>query len=145
LPAMFDRSLTASTSEDPRSVAAMAKLEAMTSLSNASTIPQGPPPLRTHRIVDGDTLVRLAERFLGDGNRYEEIYALNQSQLPDANLLPIGVEIKIPPRHGSLVPRTTPVYSAAPSDVESRASINPLPVLSSSDGLVPVPAGQRHD
>jgi len=58
LPAVFDRSLAAHTSEDARGVAALARLEAMASLSNSSTIPQGPAPLRTHRIVDGDTLAR---------------------------------------------------------------------------------------
>lgn len=145
LPALFDRSLASSTSADPRGVAALARLEASASLSNSITIPQGLPPMRTHRVVDGDTLARLAVRFLGDANRYEEIYALNQSQLPDPNLLPIGVELKIPPRDGSLAVQTHAPFPAGPPVVESQASIDPLPPLDDSSGLVPVPAGQPHE
>lgn len=145
LPAVFDRSLAASAAEDLRGVAALAKLEALASLSSSNTIPLGPAPLRTHRIVDGDTLGRLAERFLGDANRYEEIYALNESQLPDPNILPIGAELKIPPRDGSLSARTTPAVSAGTAVVDSQASIDSLPPLSASGGLVPVPAGRPHE
>jgi hypothetical protein len=146
LPAVFDRSLAASVADDPRGVAALARLEAMASLSSSSTIPQGPAPLRTHRIVDGDTLARLAERFLGDANRYEEIYALNESELPNPNILPIGVELKIPPREGSLSLQTAAPASVAPAEVEQRqASIDPLSPLGDSGGLVPVPAGEPHE
>ena len=145
LPAVFDRSLANSAAEDPRGVAALAKLEAMTSLSNSSTIPPGPAPLRMHKIVDGDTLARLAQRFLGDANRYEEIYALNESHLPDPNILPIGVQLIIPPRAGSLAVHTPPAANSAPSSIDSQTSIDPLPPLNESGGLVPVPAGQPHE
>jgi nucleoid-associated protein YgaU len=55
---------------------------------------------RTHKIVDGDTLTALAERYLGSATRAKEIFKANRDILMDPNLLPIGVELKIPPRAG---------------------------------------------
>ncbi len=55
----------------------------------------------THKIVDGDTLRGLAERYLGDADRYLEIYEANAEVLPSPEVLPIGVELKIPPRGGA--------------------------------------------
>jgi nucleoid-associated protein YgaU len=52
----------------------------------------------THRIVDGDTLTTLAERYLGSASRAGEIFAANRDVLFDPKLLPIGIELKIPPR-----------------------------------------------
>jgi len=53
---------------------------------------------RTHKIVDGDTLAALAERFLGSPQRAGDIYEANRAVLFDPQLLPIGVELKIPPK-----------------------------------------------
>jgi nucleoid-associated protein YgaU len=53
---------------------------------------------RTHKIVDGDTLAQLAERYLGDAGRYLEIYQANRDLLPSPEVLPIGVELRIPPQ-----------------------------------------------
>jgi nucleoid-associated protein YgaU len=52
----------------------------------------------THKIVDGDTLPALAERYLGAASRAREIFDANRDLLLDPELLPIGVELKIPPR-----------------------------------------------
>ncbi len=54
--------------------------------------------VRTHKIVDGDTLADLAERYLGDADRYLEIYEANRDLLPSPGVLPIGVEIRMPAR-----------------------------------------------
>jgi nucleoid-associated protein YgaU len=54
---------------------------------------------RTHKIVDGDTLAALAERYLGAASRAKQIFDANRDVLMDPNLLPIGVELKIPPRN----------------------------------------------
>jgi hypothetical protein len=54
--------------------------------------------VRTHKIVDGDTLTALADRYLGSPDRYLEIYEANRDQLPTPELLPIGIELTIPPR-----------------------------------------------
>jgi len=149
LPAVFDRTLSGPPSDDPRGVAALAKLEALQSIAQSNNIPQGPPQLRVHRIVDGDTLARLAERFLGDANRQAEIHALNEAQLPDPNLLPIGVELKIPPRDGSPLASTSPQLSSVPLGAIAPPSLpvpsEGLPVGIESPGLVPVPVGQPHE
>ena len=59
-----------------------------------------PGAARTHQIVDGDTLRGLAQRYLGDADRYLEIYRANGDLLPSPEVLPIGAELKIPPRRG---------------------------------------------
>ncbi|MCA9167411.1 MAG: LysM peptidoglycan-binding domain-containing protein [Planctomycetales bacterium] len=53
---------------------------------------------RVHRINDGDTLKRLAARYLGDESRYSEIFAANRDILVRPDLLPIGQSLKIPVR-----------------------------------------------
>ena len=52
---------------------------------------------RSHVIVDGDSLAKLAGRYLDDPRRSEEIFALNRGVFSDPELLPIGAELKIPP------------------------------------------------
>ena len=50
-----------------------------------------------HKIVDGDTLPLLAERYLGSASRAMEIYQANRDVLSDPNILPLhGAELKIP-------------------------------------------------
>jgi nucleoid-associated protein YgaU len=51
-----------------------------------------------HTIVDGDTLSLLAKRYLGDANRWREIFEANRQVLSDPELLPIDAELRIPPR-----------------------------------------------
>ena len=50
---------------------------------------------RQHRIIDGDTLEKLATRYLGDPHRWREIFKANRDQLRHPELLPIGVTLKI--------------------------------------------------
>ncbi len=58
-----------------------------------------PGPLwRKHRIVEGDTLTALAQRYLGDGGRAGEIHVANLDRLADPEILPLGVTLLIPPR-----------------------------------------------
>jgi nucleoid-associated protein YgaU len=56
---------------------------------------QGEHLLR-HRIVEGDTLRQLAAQYLGDRERYLELYEANQDVLFHPRLLPIGIDIVIP-------------------------------------------------
>jgi nucleoid-associated protein YgaU len=49
-----------------------------------------------HKIVDGDTLPLLAERYLGSASRAMEIYQANRDVLSDPGILRIGAELKIP-------------------------------------------------
>jgi nucleoid-associated protein YgaU len=55
-------------------------------------------PSRSHIIVDGDSLAKLAERYLDDPQRANEIYELNRALLSHPDVLPIGAEIAIPMR-----------------------------------------------
>ncbi len=54
-----------------------------------------------HIVVDGDSLARLAGRYLDDPHRGDEIYQLNRDVLTSPDLLPIGAELKIPDRKRS--------------------------------------------
>ena len=77
---------------------------------------------RTHIVVDGDSLAKLAGRYLDDPRRAEEILELNRGLLSDPQLLPIGVELLIPPRSAdtsiggnspqSYLPRAVAIHSA---------------------------------
>jgi nucleoid-associated protein YgaU len=67
--------------------------------SAASTEARDSDGPRMHRLRDGDTLHRIAERYLGNPDRWQEILAANRDTLTSAELLPIGKSIRIPPRH----------------------------------------------
>jgi hypothetical protein len=72
-----------------------------------------------HRIQRGDTLTRLARRYLGDGNRYVEIYEANRDRLKSpGDVLRIGVSLRIPtktsknlqPNEGDSYQRKSVIY-----------------------------------
>jgi len=58
-------------------------------------------PRRTHVTVDGDTLPKLAARYLGDEGRGHEIFAANHDVLEHPEVLPLGVRLVIPPREST--------------------------------------------
>jgi nucleoid-associated protein YgaU len=58
--------------------------------------PRTSPPCQVHRIVDGDDLPSLAERYLGDSKRYLEIFHANRHVLSRPDLLPLGIDLRIP-------------------------------------------------
>ncbi|MBI2825139.1 MAG: LysM peptidoglycan-binding domain-containing protein [Planctomycetia bacterium] len=62
-----------------------------------------------HRIADGETLTQLAERYLGNADRYKEIFELNRDRLTSSDLLPIGVELRIPASGTAVTAPTSPV------------------------------------
>ena len=72
---------------------------------------------RVHQVVDGDTLSKLAKRYLNDAGRYLEIYQFNRDLLLTPHTLPIGAPLRIPPRTplsripplGSLRPNLVPL------------------------------------
>ncbi|GHV08710.1 peptidoglycan-binding protein [Clostridia bacterium] len=43
------------------------------------------PKARTHTVVKGDCLWAIAQKYLGNGNRYPEIYSLNQAAIDARN------------------------------------------------------------
>ncbi len=60
-------------------------------------LPDARPKERRHRLTDGDTLERLADRYLGNPARAPEIFAINGDLLTAPDLLPLGKIIRIPP------------------------------------------------
>lgn len=70
------------------------------------------PRQRKHRVMDGDTLSRLALRYLGSADRFVEIFEANREVLPEPDVLPIGVTLKIPLNEA---PEAAPVSPTAPA------------------------------
>lgn len=88
-----------------------------TAESSRPVLPVEPPslePMRMHRIADGDTLARLATRYLKDPDRAGEIFEMNRDVLSHPDLLPIGAALRIP---GG---------SSAASELEDSASVGRL-------------------
>ena len=94
--------------------------------------PRAGEPVRTHKIVDGDTLETLAERYLGSAEHWVEIYEANRDVLSSPQILPIAVKLKIPPRRrgGSTTAagKDVPAASNAPhdSDVMPKRPLVPI-------------------
>lgn len=59
-------------------------------------VPKAATAYLTHRIVDGDTLSGLAQRYLGSSARFREIFIANRDRLETPDVLPIGVVLRIP-------------------------------------------------
>jgi LysM repeat protein len=57
----------------------------------------GAPPVY-HVVGEGTTLWAVAEKYLGDGNRYMEIFEANRPMLKDPDVLTVGQKLKIPQR-----------------------------------------------
>jgi phage tail protein X len=93
-------------------------------------VPGAEDPERTHTVVDGDTLAALAERYLGSSGRALEIYNANRILLPSPDVLPIGVELRIPPR----VPPATVTTAANP---QPAPPLVPLPPRDVRQGASP--------
>ena len=49
-----------------------------------------------HTVASGDTLSKLAKRYLGDANRYMELFDANKDSLTDPNLIKVGQKLTIP-------------------------------------------------
>ncbi len=96
---------------------------------------------RTHIVVDGDSLERLASRYLSDPQRSREIYELNRAVLSAPDLLPIGAELKIPERVASASwdrRGFQPNSANATSDREiDREKVTPVRPASAPQGIIP--------
>jgi LysM repeat protein len=51
-----------------------------------------------YTVKSGDTLSKLSKHFLGDQNRYMDIFKANTDQLKDPNMIKVGQRLKIPNR-----------------------------------------------
>lgn len=68
----------------------------------------------THKIADGDTLTSLAEKYLGNAARWQELFKHNQDVLKNPDLLPIGRVIRIPQGPPEPKPEKLDAVSAPP-------------------------------
>ncbi|MCG8449033.1 MAG: LysM peptidoglycan-binding domain-containing protein, partial [Pirellulales bacterium] len=64
--------------------------------------PQWPREV-VHVVQDGDTLERLAQRYMGDEGRALEIFDMNRDILANPHQLPIDAELRIPVAPGRLL------------------------------------------
>jgi len=113
--------------------------EVQPSLHEAEIVRKNTPPrdlgaapaesLRTHIVIDGDTLIRLAERYLDDPTRSPEIYRLNRDVLTSPELLPIGVELRIPDRArpGEALASLAPAANADGANANRAEMMVPVP------------------
>jgi nucleoid-associated protein YgaU len=51
---------------------------------------------RVCTVKDGDTMWKIAQKYLGDGNRYDEIAKLNADTIADEDTLDVGMTLKLP-------------------------------------------------
>jgi nucleoid-associated protein YgaU len=92
--------------EDPFANAPAAALTTRDDASVFSTVsngsPIGPaavdagPAHQIHVVHEGDSLGRLAKRYLGDEGRALELFDLNRDVLDNPHVLRIGVELRVP-------------------------------------------------
>jgi LysM repeat protein len=65
--------------------------------TSTSAPPKSPPSVDGEVAVEsGDTLERIARRFLGDGRRWTEIFELNRDRIQNPNRLMVGVSLRMP-------------------------------------------------
>lgn len=84
--------------EPPPVVAPVAVAPMELAPAAAPAEPAEAPAERIHIVHNGDSLERLAKRYLGDESRALEIFDLNRDTLENPHLLPIGAELRLPPR-----------------------------------------------
>ena len=53
-------------------------------------------PAGTYTVVKGDSLWRIAQKQLGDGNRWNEIFEGNKGIIQKPNLIYVGQQIQLP-------------------------------------------------
>ena len=95
-PTVTEKIATAkATSVQPTVKAKGARAEAMTVSSAAEVL--------EYTIQRGDTLSRLALKYLGDQQKWDKIYAMNRDTMKNPNFIYVGQKIKIPGLTGKSV------------------------------------------
>jgi len=49
-----------------------------------------------HTVSSGETLSKLAKHYLGDANRYMDLFNANKDVLSDPNMIKVGQKLKVP-------------------------------------------------
>jgi nucleoid-associated protein YgaU len=100
-----------------------------------------PPRERTHRIVDGDTLEKIAQRYWQDASLADALYAANRDQLATPDPLPLGKVLRIPaaPSAAQATSETAPQVEELPAPVRQ-----PQAELKLDEPLVPFPRASNN-
>lgn len=53
--------------------------------------------VKTHVVVAGDNLARISQRYYGTERHWSKLFEANKDRLPSPHVLPVGVELVIPP------------------------------------------------
>lgn len=82
----------------PNTAAAQAAITLPVALGGQSQTEAASPSAgpRSHIIAPGDSLGKIARRYYGSSERWNEIYRANRNILSDPNKLPIGASLRIP-------------------------------------------------
>ncbi|HBN07428.1 MAG TPA: hypothetical protein DD435_01865 [Cyanobacteria bacterium UBA8530] len=65
-------------------------------LQAAPEAADGEAPAKEYTIQSGDTLWKIAQKLLGDGKRWKEIYELNKDAIANPNVIKAGHTLKLP-------------------------------------------------
>ncbi len=90
--------------------------------------PPAPAPAPTYTVQSGDSLSRIAQRALGDGNRWRELFDLNRDQISNPDVIHPGQVLKLP--GGSSAPAP-----AAPPPPPPKPAPGPTYTVGSGDTL----------
>jgi len=72
------------------------KVESVGAKRTAETVGEKVQGARVCVVKEGDTLWKIAQQYLGDGNRFDEILKLNSDTLADEDTLDVGMSLKLP-------------------------------------------------
>lgn len=59
------------------------------------------PSQNTYRVASGDTLASIAQKRLGDSNRWSDIFNMNRDRIADPNVIQVGQILRMPTKNGS--------------------------------------------
>ena len=62
-----------------------------------------PAATQTYTVVSGDNLSKIAKKFLGNANRWHEIFDANRDQISNPDLIRVGQVLKIPAAAGNKI------------------------------------------
>lgn len=77
-------------------------------LVTRTVVPASEVSWKTHTVVSGDNLYRLAAKYLGDGDRWPELARLNADQLGGDETVQIGMVLRIAPQSAARTASPTP-------------------------------------
>lgn len=123
-----------------RSAAPLASTLFLASLTLAGPVSgqsaaDGSSAARTHTVERGDTLWRIAERYLGSGFEWRRIADANPSAGTDPSALEIGALLTIPAASSSGTPGSVGAVSIAPG--QSVGAADPAPAADEPPALLP--------